>query len=233
MSRTAASGPFDGAHDVGERDLLRRAGEARAAVGAPLRGDDAGAPEVGEDVVEEVAGDGLGLGDAVGLHQRAVGRGELEHRPHRVVGLRRDLHAAPDPSTLAPELRAIDGGVGVTRLSTRLSANTPVRTGSAAGGNHGIRYSRRAYAGQDGDRGGGRDRPQRAVLQVHRREQHDAQAVERGRRRPQPAHRPQVVAQLALGARRHGRRAARPSRRPAPSRATYRSPSSRRLSRPA
>ena len=54
--------------------VLRGAGEARTALGAALRGDDPGPPEVGEDVVEEVARDLLRLGDPVRLHQRAVGR---------------------------------------------------------------------------------------------------------------------------------------------------------------
>ena len=39
---------------------LRGPGEPRPAVGAPVGGDDPGAPEIGEDVVEEVAGDAPG-----------------------------------------------------------------------------------------------------------------------------------------------------------------------------
>ena len=137
MSRTAASGPSIARMTSASVIELRGPRQPRAAVGTPVRGDDPGPAEVGEDVVEEVARDGLGLGDAVGLHQLAVGGGELQHRPHRVVGLGRHLHAAR-PSTRSRASRN-DGGVGVTRFSTRLSANTAVRTGSAAGGNHGIR----------------------------------------------------------------------------------------------
>ena len=52
-------------------------------------------------------------------------------------------HAAARPCTRS-RAACSAGGVGVTRFSTRLSANTPARTGSATGGNHGIRYMRRA-----------------------------------------------------------------------------------------
>ena len=75
--------------------------------------------------------------------------------PERGAGARSSLHAriaaALDDvarhaaAAAAPAARASRsaGGVGVTRFSTRLSANTAVRTGSATGGNHGMRYMRR------------------------------------------------------------------------------------------
>ncbi len=59
-------------------------------------------------------------------------------RPHDVV-----RQAAAEPCTRSRASRSA-GGVGVARFSTRLSANTAVRTGRAAGGNHGMRYRRRA-----------------------------------------------------------------------------------------
>ena len=122
---------LDRAHHVGKGDVLGRARQPGPAVGTPLRGDDPGAPEVGEDVVEEVARDSLCRRHHVGLDQLAVGRSQLEHRPHCVVGLGRDLHAARPPldaSTCVPAARAASV---VTAFNTRLRANTPARTGIA------------------------------------------------------------------------------------------------------
>ena len=110
-----------------------------------------------------------------------------------------------------------DGGVGVTRLSTRLQ-----REHRRAHRQLGGREPRDAVEAarvprEDGDGGGGRDRPQRPVLQVHGREHHDPQPLERGGRRLQAAHRPQVLVQLTLAAARVPA-AGPPSRARAPSR---------------
>jgi hypothetical protein len=43
--------------------------------------------QVGEDVLEELERDLLGLGDPVALDRARLGRGQLDRRPDGVVGL--------------------------------------------------------------------------------------------------------------------------------------------------
>ena len=62
---------------------------------------EAGVAEVGHDVLEEVDGDLLGLGDPLALDRPLAGRRELDHRPDRVVRFRRDAHRASLPEPLA------------------------------------------------------------------------------------------------------------------------------------
>jgi hypothetical protein len=79
--------------DVGDGDLVGRAGQPVAALGAPLALHDAGVAQLGEDVLQELQRDALRLGDPVALDRPVAGRGQLDRRPHRVVRLRRHVHA--------------------------------------------------------------------------------------------------------------------------------------------
>ena len=66
--------------------------EPVAAVDAALAADEAGVPQVAEDVLEELERDLLRLCDALALDRAVSRRCELDHRPQRVVHLRRDAH---------------------------------------------------------------------------------------------------------------------------------------------
>ena len=95
---TSARRPLDGPDDVGDRHLGGRTRQPVAAVGAALAADDPGAPELGEDALEEPDRDPLGRGDGLALHRGAgavVGGmgGQLGRGPHRVVDLGGDPHA--------------------------------------------------------------------------------------------------------------------------------------------
>ena len=77
-------GFLDGIGDVGDGDVLGRAGEAIAAAGAARGGDQPGAAERGEELFEIGEGEGLGLGDlaegdAGGRLALAGAAGKLDH----------------------------------------------------------------------------------------------------------------------------------------------------------
>ena len=79
---------------VCDRDLARRPVEPVAALRAAVTRHETVLAEVHEDVLEELDRDALGRGDALRLDRGVVGGGELERRPHRVVGLGGDAHVA-------------------------------------------------------------------------------------------------------------------------------------------
>ena len=79
---------LDGADDIGDRHLLGRPGQPVAALGAAAGADDALVLELEQDVLEELQGDVLGLGQALALDRALPGGGQLRGGPHRVVGLR-------------------------------------------------------------------------------------------------------------------------------------------------
>ena len=60
-------GPFDSADEVGEGDLGRVAVEPVAAAGAAAGADQAGVLQLEQDVLQELKGDALGLGEALAL----------------------------------------------------------------------------------------------------------------------------------------------------------------------
>jgi hypothetical protein len=75
-----------------------------SAVGPALRLDDLGALQLEQDVLEKREGDVLRVGDLLALDRARVGARQLEHRPDRVVLLRRDPHEAILPDRAhAPE----------------------------------------------------------------------------------------------------------------------------------
>ena len=78
---------LDGADDVGDRHLVGRPGQPVAALGAAAGADDAVVLELEQDVLEELQGDVLGLGQALALDRALVGGGQLGGGPHGVVGL--------------------------------------------------------------------------------------------------------------------------------------------------
>ena len=81
----------------------RRGARASSRRRRRARRDDAGVPQVGEDVLEEVRRDALRLRDAVALDRPVAGRGELDRGADRVVGLRGDPHAS-EPVDEDPDL---------------------------------------------------------------------------------------------------------------------------------
>src|SRR4029079_3826116 len=91
----AGEGAVDGADDVGEGDRRGGAGEAVPAVHAAPAGDEPGAPQVDEEVLEVFRRDGLSLRDRVGADRPIrPGDGELEQPANRVIRPRGDPHAA-------------------------------------------------------------------------------------------------------------------------------------------
>jgi hypothetical protein len=77
----------DGADDVGQRDLVRRAAQQVAAVDTAAALDDAGVAQVAEDVLEEAQGDALRVGDRLALYGLGTSEcGELDRGPKGVVG---------------------------------------------------------------------------------------------------------------------------------------------------
>ena len=67
-----------------------------AALDAALGGDDAGVPQLREDVLEELDRNALSGRDAVALGRPVAGDRELRARPQRIVDLRRDAHTQGD-----------------------------------------------------------------------------------------------------------------------------------------
>src|SRR5918997_712481 len=89
-------GSFDGADDIGERDLLRWQREPVAAGGTTPGTDYPGAFQVVQYVLHELLRDALSLRDPIPLYgSRLLGRsqGQLGGCPERVVGLGRNLQA--------------------------------------------------------------------------------------------------------------------------------------------
>jgi hypothetical protein len=84
--------PVDGADDVRERDLRGRPGQPEAALGAALAAYDVAAPQVGQDRLEELAGDVLRLSELLGRDMPLARRGELDGGAQRVVGACRQSH---------------------------------------------------------------------------------------------------------------------------------------------
>ena len=83
-----------GADDVGEADLRRRPAEPVAAVGAAPAGDELGAAQLEQDVLEEVERNLLRGRELLTLDRLPrLRRGELRKRAQRIVHLRRDPHA--------------------------------------------------------------------------------------------------------------------------------------------
>jgi len=79
---------LDRADEVGDRDLLGRAGQPVAALGAAARTDQTGVLQLEQDVLEELQGDPLGVGESLALDRIAVVvGGELQGCSYRVVGL--------------------------------------------------------------------------------------------------------------------------------------------------
>ena len=86
---------LDGADDVGDRHLVGGPGQPVAALGAAAGADDAVVLELEQDVLEELQGDVLGLGEALALDRPLLaGGGQLGSGPHRVVGLRGNAHGS-------------------------------------------------------------------------------------------------------------------------------------------
>ena len=83
---------FERAHDLGERDLVGGARQPVAALDAALGGDDAGVPQLREDVLEELDRNALGGRDAVALGGPVARDRKLGAGPQGVVDLRRDAH---------------------------------------------------------------------------------------------------------------------------------------------
>ena len=71
-------------------------GQPVAALGAAAGTDDAVVLQLEQDVLEELQGDVLGLGQALALDGRflGLGGGKLGSGPHRVVGLRGNSHVS-------------------------------------------------------------------------------------------------------------------------------------------
>ena len=67
--------------------LVGRLGQPVAALGAAAGADDALVLELEQDVLEELQGDVLGVGEALALDRALLGGGQLGGCPHRVVGL--------------------------------------------------------------------------------------------------------------------------------------------------
>ena len=85
----------DAAQHVGDADLGGRPGQLVAALTAAAAVDQSIGTQIGQDVDQKLRRDALRLGQVVGLDQRAlVGRGQLDHRPDRVLRLGRHPHAA-------------------------------------------------------------------------------------------------------------------------------------------
>ena len=92
---TWAIGPSTARTIVGDRHLVGRPGQPVAALGAAPGADDAVVLELEQDVLEELQGDVLGLGQALALDRALLaGGGQLGSGPHRVVGLRGNSHVA-------------------------------------------------------------------------------------------------------------------------------------------
>ena len=89
---TWAIGPSTARTISATRDLVGRAGQPVAALGAAAGADDAVVLELEQDVLEELEGDVLGLGEALALDGPLAGGGKLGGGPHRVVGLRGNSH---------------------------------------------------------------------------------------------------------------------------------------------
>ena len=87
-------GAVDGAHDLAQRDLLRRAGQHVAAADAALRAHQTGALERQEDLLEVGLGEAGAVGDVAhrGRARRVVVQGEGQQRAAGVVAPGRDLH---------------------------------------------------------------------------------------------------------------------------------------------
>ena len=91
-----------GPEDVGEGDLVGRAAEHEAAVGAPLAPDDAVPAELAHDVAQEVDRDVLGGGQLVRLDRPVPGDGQLGEGADGVVDLRGDTHGISLPPAAWP-----------------------------------------------------------------------------------------------------------------------------------
>jgi hypothetical protein len=83
----------DAAQDVGDADLVSGPRQFVAAFAAAMASHQAIGAQVGEDVDEKLRRYALRLGQFLGRHERAAGdRGELDHRPDRVLRLGRHPH---------------------------------------------------------------------------------------------------------------------------------------------
>ena len=92
---------FEHADDVGDRDLLRRSGQRPTALGPPVAAQEVGVAELPQDVIEELAGDVLLLGQAIALHRHArlllEEPGQRGARADGVVDLVGDAHGLESP----------------------------------------------------------------------------------------------------------------------------------------
>src|SRR6266496_4485707 len=82
----------DRADDIRERDVLWRAGQPEAAGRAALAADQARAPQLGEDVLEELCRDPLRAREVLSRDRRTVADGKLGGRTERIVGPGRQSH---------------------------------------------------------------------------------------------------------------------------------------------
>src|SRR5918994_609071 len=89
--------PLDGGDHVGQPDLLGRLREPVAASCAAACTHEARVLQLQQDVLQELEGDVLGLGDLLALDRVLAGRGELGGGTDGVVRLGRNPHPPPPP----------------------------------------------------------------------------------------------------------------------------------------
>lgn len=87
----------DRADDVGEGDLPGRTGQPVPPYGTPLAAHQTGAAQLGEDVLKEFSGNGLGARELFGRHRTATGGSEFGRGAQRVIDSGRKAHAAIMP----------------------------------------------------------------------------------------------------------------------------------------
>src|SRR5580704_12257778 len=118
--------PVQGTDHVGDRHVVGVAGEPVPALGAPLAGDDPGAPEVGQDRAEEAGRQTLLPGQGLGRLRRPGG-GQGEQRTDAVVHLGRDVHCeslpAPPPPGHVLGLRAPCKDLTMARIALHISGD--------------------------------------------------------------------------------------------------------------
>src|SRR6202522_784900 len=76
----------DGPDDLGQRNLPGRPGEPEAAVWPAPAAHDVATPQVGQDGLEELSGNALGLSEVLSRDMVTLRRGELDGGAQRVVG---------------------------------------------------------------------------------------------------------------------------------------------------
>ena len=87
-----ADGAVNGLDDLGGGDLGGRAGQPAPAPGPALGGDDAGLAELGEDGLDELAGQVRLHGHHLGGQRQVTGRSEHDTGAQGVVGSGGHLH---------------------------------------------------------------------------------------------------------------------------------------------